>query len=77
MAESSLPHSDYKSYLSEPEACCSDFIMQQTMMRIRDPKVSLDFYSRILGMRSVQRRSMSTLTVIYHYVLFLQAVEED
>ena len=53
MAESSLPHPDYKSYLSEPEACCNDFIMQQTMMRIKDPKASLDFYSRVMGMRSV------------------------
>ena len=53
MAESSLPHTDYRSYLSEPDPSCKDFIMQQTMMRIKDPKVSLDFYSRVLGMRCV------------------------
>ncbi|KAG5515587.1 hypothetical protein RHGRI_036580 [Rhododendron griersonianum] len=27
-----------------------DYFMQQTMYRIKDPKVSLDFYSRVLGM---------------------------
>eukprot|EP00897_Mesotaenium_endlicherianum_P000440 jgi/Mesen1/10397/ME000081S09780 len=31
------------------------YIMQQTMYRIRDPKLSLDFYSRILGMRLLKR----------------------
>eukprot|EP01089_Gocevia_fonbrunei_P015333 TRINITY_DN4455_c0_g1_i1.p1 TRINITY_DN4455_c0_g1~~TRINITY_DN4455_c0_g1_i1.p1 ORF type:complete len:187 (+),score=48.34 TRINITY_DN4455_c0_g1_i1:46-561(+) len=32
-----------------------DFIFQQTMYRIKDPKVSLDFYSRILGMRLLKK----------------------
>ncbi|PWA94053.1 glyoxalase I, Glyoxalase/Bleomycin resistance protein/Dihydroxybiphenyl dioxygenase [Artemisia annua] len=31
------------------------YLMQQTMFRIKDPKVSLDFYSRILGMSLLKR----------------------
>ena len=30
-----------------------DFVMQQTMMRVKDPKVSLDFYCNILGMQLI------------------------
>ena len=48
-----IPCPDHHAHLSEPDESCKDFIMQQTMLRIKDPKRSLDFYSRVLGMRLV------------------------
>ena len=48
---SGYPGSDEPGVCGEPDASTKDFIMQQTMMRVRDPKVSLDFYTRVLGMR--------------------------
>jgi len=35
----------------QPDPSTEGFILQQTMFRIKDPKVSLDFYTRIMGMR--------------------------
>jgi len=34
-----------------PDSATKGFIFQQTMYRIKDPKRSLDFYTRIMGMR--------------------------
>ncbi|KAL8146381.1 lactoylglutathione lyase isoform X1 [Apium graveolens] len=38
-----------------PDEATKEYIMQQTMFRIKDPKVSLDFYSRVLGMSLLKR----------------------
>lgn len=41
--------------LAEPDESTKDFIFQQTMYRIKDPEVSLRFYSNVLGMRLLER----------------------
>lgn len=56
------------------EACsepCSDtahFRMQQTMMRIRDPVASLDFYSRVLGMRLLKRLDFADMKFTLYFM---------
>jgi len=45
------PEVDYSTYAVEPDQACKDYIMQQTMKRIKDPKESLEFYTKVLGMR--------------------------
>ncbi|XP_064402879.1 lactoylglutathione lyase-like [Halichondria panicea] len=77
MADSSStstgPHPDYRSYLSEPDSSCNDFIMQQTMMRIRDPKASLDFYSRVMGMRLLKRVDQPSMKFTIYFMGYEKA----
>ncbi|GBG70703.1 hypothetical protein CBR_g8002 [Chara braunii] len=46
---------DNPGLCENPDETTQDYIMQQTMYRIKDPKASLDFYSRVLGMRLLKR----------------------
>lgn len=39
---------------SDPDRETRGYVFNHTMLRVKDPKVSLDFYTRILGMRLVR-----------------------
>ncbi|MEI2431259.1 MULTISPECIES: lactoylglutathione lyase [Lysobacter] len=41
---------------AQPEAATRDFVFNHTMLRIKDPAASLDFYTRVLGFTLVRKR---------------------
>ncbi|CAO2813009.1 unnamed protein product [Amaranthus hypochondriacus] len=55
MAEPKESPSNNPGLQATPDEATKDYFMQQTMLRIKDPKASLDFYSRILGMSLLKR----------------------
>ena len=39
----------------QPSAASQGFVLNHSMLRVKDPAVSLDFYSRIMGMRVLRK----------------------
>ncbi|XP_072032550.1 lactoylglutathione lyase-like [Amphiura filiformis] len=73
MAKSSLNFEEVQSLCAEPDPSTKDFIMQQTMLRIKDPKKSLDFYSRVLGMRLLHEIDFPSMTFSLFFMGFAKA----
>ncbi|KAI4894338.1 hypothetical protein NFI96_031727 [Prochilodus magdalenae] len=52
--------------------CICDYMMQQTMLRVKDPVKSLDFYTRILGLTLLQKIDFPSM----HFTLYYLGYED-
>jgi lactoylglutathione lyase len=46
---------NYPGVCTEPSAASNGFVFNHSMLRIKDPAVSLDFYTRVFGMRVLRK----------------------
>ncbi|KAB7498975.1 Lactoylglutathione lyase [Armadillidium nasatum] len=63
-----LTDEEANAALGEPDSQTKDFIFQQTMFRIKDPKASLDFYSRVIGMRLLSKLDFPEMKFSIYFV---------
>ncbi|KAL3979322.1 early growth response protein 3 [Sarotherodon galilaeus] len=53
---------------SEGHALTKDYMVQQTMLRVKDPARSLDFYTRVLGMTLLQKIDFPSMRFTFYYL---------
>ncbi len=63
-----------KHYESTPGLCnnvdeeTQKYIFNQTMLRVRDPKISLDFYTRIIGMKLYRKLDFESMKFTLYFL---------
>lgn len=62
---------DIASYFAQPPPEeTKDYIMQQVMVRVKNPKVSLDFYTKVLGFNLVMYRDFPQWGFSVYFVAY-------
>ncbi|MEH6782995.1 MAG: lactoylglutathione lyase [Alcanivorax jadensis] len=54
-----------------PDDATRDFLFNQTMLRIKNPTTSLDFYTRVLGMRLVRKLDFPAMKFSLYFLAYL------
>ncbi|SDW28622.1 lactoylglutathione lyase [Lysobacter enzymogenes] len=56
---------------ANPEAATRDFVFNHTMLRIKDPQASLDFYTRVLGFTLVRKRDFNEAQFSLYFLVLV------
>lgn len=72
----SSPHFDQGPGLCPSlDPATRDYVFNQTMLRIKDPERSLDFYTRIMGMRLVRRLDFAEMKFSLYFLAYLSEAQ--
>ena len=72
----SIHYETTEGLCEEQDSETQSYVFNQTMLRIKDPKVSLDFYTRILGMKLYRKLDFPEMKFTL-YFLAMQGDVED
>lgn len=58
----------YPGICEQPPAQTQGFVFNHTMVRVKDPAVSLDFYSRVMGMRLLRKLDFAEMKFSLYFL---------
>lgn len=59
----------------QPDAATREFFFNHTMLRVKDPARSLDFYTRVLGMRLLNRLDFEGANFTLYFLSYVDDAE--
>lgn len=59
---------DCEGLCAQPDAETQTYVFNQTMMRIKDPARSLDFYTRVIGMRLLRKLDFPEMNFTLYFL---------
>ncbi|XP_033735650.1 lactoylglutathione lyase-like [Pecten maximus] len=65
-----LTEDDTRKACFEPDEATKGFYFQQTMMRIKDPKESLEFYTKVMGMRLLKKMDFEAMKFSLYFLAY-------
>ncbi len=60
----------------DPDPQTQDYVFNHSMLRVKDPAVALDFYSRVMGMRLLRRLDFPELTFSLYFLAMVPPGEQ-
>ncbi|XP_076063576.1 lactoylglutathione lyase-like [Oratosquilla oratoria] len=70
-----VPDGAVAAACAEPDPATKGFVFQQAMIRVQNPEVSLDFYTRVMGMRLLKKVDVEPLKFSSYFMGYAEADE--
>ena len=70
-------HEDAEGLCENIDEETQSYVFNQTMLRIKDPKISLDFYTRIIGMKLYRKLDFPDMQFTLYFLAMPKDVNND